>query len=46
MTDTEKLEWLLRLIVTAGGPEQQPNESDEVFRLRVANWLLQYKEAA
>lgn len=40
MTDTEKLSFLLRAIVTANGPDQQPGESDEVFLLRLANWLL------
>lgn len=38
-TDSEKLEFLLRAIVTAGGPEQG-DMADEVYLLRLSGWLL------
>jgi hypothetical protein len=42
MSDSEQLAWLLRLIVTAGGPEKTANEPEEIFRLRVAKWMLAF----
>lgn len=40
MSDTDKLEWLLRLIVTAGGPEQKPGESEKVYLMRIVKWMM------
>jgi hypothetical protein len=40
MTDTEKLAFILRAIVTAGGPEQGQDMDDRVFLLALTNWLL------
>jgi hypothetical protein len=40
MNDTDKLNWLLRMVVTAGGPARLPNETDDLLILRIANWLM------
>ena len=43
MTDTDKLNFILRAIVTAGGPDKDAKQSDEGFLLQVAGWLLGVK---
>ena len=39
-TDSEKLAFILRAIVTAGGPDQPKDMADEVYLLMLTNWLL------
>ena len=40
MTDSKKLTFILRAIVTAGGPEQG-DFSDELYLLTLTAWLLE-----
>lgn len=40
MTDKAKLKFILNAIATAGGPEQTPAMSDEVFLMVLTAWLL------
>jgi hypothetical protein len=40
MTDSQKLDFILRAIVTAGGPEQG-DFSDELYLLTLTAWLLE-----
>ncbi len=42
MTDTEKLNFILHAIVTAGGPENKVNENEswDVYALRLNTWLM------
>lgn len=40
MTTEKKLGFILRAIVTAGGPEQTKGISDEAYLLAVTEWLI------
>ena len=40
MTDAKMLNFLLRAIVTAGGPDRKFGQADEVYLLEITNWLL------
>lgn len=40
MNAQEKLDFILRAIVTAGGPEQPEGMDDHVYLLAITSWLL------